>query len=1276
MFMIPASVLSAEGWKDQIPVPVYDDEPGYVDLYWTAWEQAHDHIKEQPGLPQSPYVDEAFSDDSIWIWDTCFMVLFCKYAPDFFPGVETLNNFYVPLHDQSIPEGTYPLNIRHPDNPPLFAWVESDNFAFTGDTGHIRKLLTETQYLQKHFEWFDTVQPGWTFKSARAESAKVELKKVDHGYLWAGCSSGMDNTPRGRGLWIDAISQQALSALTISRMAEQIGQPELSKHWKTKYDELKQTINQVYWNEEDGIYYDVHPKTLEHLKVKTPASYWPMLAEVCSPEQAQKMVKHITDPDTFGGKRPWATVARDDRSFTTPDGGYWRGGIWLPTAYMGTKALEKYGFHAEADHAAENLLAHMYRTYKAYQPNTIWECYSPTRDHPVVRHNGHVVRPDFCGWSALGPISMFIENVLGFHKVDALENRVEWRLYRPGRHGIKKLKFADVQTDILYDGQGTVTVQSSAPYTLVINGTPHPVNAGRSVIAVEPPPEKEETGSLPVLAAYEVPQSVEELWGDYDPDREPLDVNVVREWNEDGCVIKYITYTIGTFKGEKSTMAAFYAVPENPKGKLPALIEMHGGGQRAMIASAKLGAENGYACLSINWGARTMEKAQLGDPNTDWGAIDATQTSHNSHYGSLAPDHLTIDPFESPRNNNWFLITLGAKRGVSFLQQQPEVDADRIGAFGHSMGGFLTVMLTGADPRIKAATPSCGGSGSAPESIRKRSNAGASRKHSDLYYKTIDDAQYTKRIQAPILYMGPQNDFCGNLDNMFANWSTMPSKRIGYTVNPHMNHRATAEHVFPSILWFDDQLKGTFDFPETPQLTVNLTGHGGVPTAFLSPDQIDKVAKVDFYYSVDHHTLTRFWRTAPSQRSGDRWVAVLPLTSADQPLYVVANVYYKLDHKVLGYPWLRDMPETFGITSEMRSFMPDELRSAGVHGDEKRERMIQAEFDYQDWYHLSWDNPHHWCAYTRKIKDLRFVGPDGAALALDVQVDHDLSFIIHVRNNSWDAFPGESKGDYYALVTVKGSPDWQTVQVKPSDFKPENSRTTEPLKHWRHVVELGLCARIRVDRDGGQVVVPEGKEIAWKTPRNFRNLRWVGGSWDAFPDFSQTVAQKAADASAFEDDEFQKAIDDSIALEKLDEASAADGKVYLSKEMAFSVDSNWQVLNDKGVEGKPISVGGKKYLRGLGVHAESNISFPLNGQFSTFHVVPGPDDAHHGQLEMKILVDGKEVYASGKVRSPTFKAKPVTIPVKGAKELTLIVTDGGDGIGGDHASWADAHLVK
>lgn len=482
---LPLFAEDSMEWKKSVPSPVFSAQPEYVDLYWRAWEIAHDHVLEQEGVPQSPYMDEAFHIGSIWIWDTCFMALFCKYAPDEFPGVESFNNFYVPFLTDQYADGSYPLNIQHPDNPPLFAWAEYDNFLFTDDTAHANSLLLETQYLQKHFDWFEALEPGWEFQHKNGKAPPTCLKRTELGYQWGGCPSGMDNTPRApHGLWIDAIAQQGLSALYISRMAARIGETEEAEKWKAKYEELKDLVNTHYWHEEDGIYYDISRDGKEFYKVKTPAAYWPLLAEMASPEQAKRMAEHIMNPEVFGGERPWVTVSRDSEHFNDEDGDYWRGGIWLPTAYMATKALEKYGYYREADDAANNLLAHMLRTYQKVEPHTIWECYSPMRDHPVIRKNGHQVREDFCGWSALGPISMFIENVLGFHKVDAQQRHVEWRLYQEGEHGLRNFSFGEVTTDIIFDGKETISVKSNAAYTLTINGKQHQIKEGENSISL------------------------------------------------------------------------------------------------------------------------------------------------------------------------------------------------------------------------------------------------------------------------------------------------------------------------------------------------------------------------------------------------------------------------------------------------------------------------------------------------------------------------------------------------------------------------------------------------------------------------------------------------------------------------------------------------------------------------------------------------------------------------------------------------------------------------
>ncbi len=475
--------LALNAGSRNIPVPVFDAKPEYVDLYWTAWEQARAHIKYQPGLVQPRYMDEGFRDDAIWIWDSEFMVMFCKYAPKEFPGIQTLDNFYYTLHENA---GS-PISVQHPDNPPFFAWVESDYFKFTDDTAHIRKLLCEKRFLQKHFDFFNTIDHDTQFSFPISRDG-VRIKYKGTGYNWNRWQSGMDNTPRMRGMpmfWIDAISQQALSALYIARLARVAGDSATEEEFRARYEDLKAKVNQYYWDAEDGCYYDIREDDLSKTHILTPASFWPMLAEIPSQAQAKAMVDFALKDDKLGGAVPWTSVARDDEQFD-PDGNYWRGSLWLPTAYMGIKALEKYGFFEEANTTSEAILEHMWRTYAEYEPHTIWECYNPSRPEPSSKKTGSgsavkAVKGDFCGWSALGPISLFIENVLGFYEVDAASATVRWNLHQSCRHGIRKLTFGAIKTDILYD-KGVVRVKSNKPYTLFINGNPYAIRRGRTVI--------------------------------------------------------------------------------------------------------------------------------------------------------------------------------------------------------------------------------------------------------------------------------------------------------------------------------------------------------------------------------------------------------------------------------------------------------------------------------------------------------------------------------------------------------------------------------------------------------------------------------------------------------------------------------------------------------------------------------------------------------------------------------------------------------------------------
>jgi hypothetical protein len=157
----------------------------------------------------------------------------------------------------------------------------------------------------------------------------------------------------------------------------------------------------------------------------------------------------------------------------------------MPTAYAALKGYAQYGYLNEARQASKKIIEYMYRTYTDYEPHTIWESYNPEKYEPssYVKSDEEIVRKDFCGWSALGPVSAFIEYVLGFNTVDAFEKRVKW--FKPESTekaiGIKNLRFGNVITDIIAEN-GVAKVISNEPYTLEIDGKDYGISVGETVI--------------------------------------------------------------------------------------------------------------------------------------------------------------------------------------------------------------------------------------------------------------------------------------------------------------------------------------------------------------------------------------------------------------------------------------------------------------------------------------------------------------------------------------------------------------------------------------------------------------------------------------------------------------------------------------------------------------------------------------------------------------------------------------------------------------------------
>jgi hypothetical protein len=125
----------------------------------------------------------------------------------------------------------------------------------------------------------------------------------------------------------------------------------------------------------------------------------------------------------------------------------------------------------------------------------------------------------------------------------------------------------------------------------------------------------------------------------------------------------------------------------------------------------------------------------------------------------------------------------------------------------------------------------------------------------------------------------------------------------------------------------------------------------------------------------------------------------------------------------------------------------------------------------------------------------------------------------------------------------------------------------------------------------------------------------------------------------------------------------------------------WPYERNRNVAGGPLVVGGRPYLKGIGMHSASRITYKLEGKYTRFDAAVAIDDSADGRGSVTFAVytmrNGQlqEAFKSDIVRGGEAPV-PVSVDVSGAEALTLTVdyADRGDEM--DRADWLDAMLVK
>ncbi|OME60782.1 hypothetical protein BSK59_05010 [Paenibacillus odorifer] len=101
------------------------------------------------------------------------------------------------------------------------------------------------------------------------------------------------------------------------------------------------------------------------------------------------------------------------------------------------------------------------------------------------------------------------------------------------------------------------------------------------------------------------------------------------------------------------------------------------------------------------------------------------------------------------------------------------------------------------------------------------------------------------------------------------------------------------------------------------------------------------------------------------------------------------------------------------------------------------------------------------------------------------------------------------------------------------------------------------------------------------------------------------------------------------------------------------------------------------YERGIGAHSNSTIVYDLSDKnvdyFTSYVGVDRQMYGSVGSVSFEVFVDGAKKFDSG-VMGSRDPQKFIELDINEAKELKLVVTDGGNGNGSDHATWGGAKL--
>jgi len=152
----------------------------------------------------------------------------------------------------------------------------------------------------------------------------------------------------------------------LAKMAKLLDKPILVQQFEAEFKQLKKQVNQCFFDEKSGFYYDrklvltentIDEQCASKLLInrgRGPEGWSPLSTGIADINKAAKVIKIMLNNEEFNSHIPFGTAALTNPAFDADI--YWRGRVWLDQFYFAIKGLDNYGYHKESKEFVEQLL--------------------------------------------------------------------------------------------------------------------------------------------------------------------------------------------------------------------------------------------------------------------------------------------------------------------------------------------------------------------------------------------------------------------------------------------------------------------------------------------------------------------------------------------------------------------------------------------------------------------------------------------------------------------------------------------------------------------------------------------------------------------------------------------------------------------------------------------------------------------------------------------------------------------------------------------------------